>query len=113
MQQQQISNKLRKKTPFIVFYTPNKPIPDNLSETDTMIIKIKLVNMIKYLAVIFDEELKWSNHIDYVCDIEFDIEIDGAAGATNLEIMQKKLMKLILKLDMRTPTYYLILLSKF
>ena len=45
--------------------------------------------MIKYLAVIFDEELKWSNHIDYVCDIEFDIEIDGAASATNLEIMQK------------------------
>ena len=42
--------------------------------------------------------------------IKYGIEIYGAANTTNIEklqIMQNTLMKLILKLDMRTSTYYL------
>ena len=66
-----ISNKLTinsEKTQFMVFHTPNKLMPNNLSEIDTMRMKIKWVNMIKYLGVIFDEKLKWNNHIDDICD---------------------------------------------
>ena len=140
-----ISNKLTinsEKTQFMVFHTPNKPMPNNLSEIDTMRMKIKWVNTIKYLGVIFDEKFKWNNHIDYICDsliryfgifnhlkhkatkliarqlyyafiyskIKYGIEVYGAASTTNMEklqIMQNTLMKLILKLDMRTSTYYL------
>ena len=62
-----ICNKLTinsEKTQFTVFHTPNKPMPNNLSEVETMRMKIKRVNTIKYLGVIFDEKLKWNNHID-------------------------------------------------
>ena len=140
-----ISNKLpisSEKTQLMVFHTPDKPMPNNLSEIDTMRMKIKRVNIIKYLGVIFDEKLKWNNYIDYICDslikyygifnhlkhkatkliarelyyafiyskIKCGIEVYGAASTTNMEklqIMQNKLIKLILKLDMRTSTYYL------
>ena len=56
------------KTNFILFNATNKPIPNNFSERATKFMKIKSVNSFKYVGIILDETLNWSEHISILCE---------------------------------------------
>ena len=55
------------KTCFIIFHTGNKKIPAVLDDIQINDISIKRVKSAKYLGIIFDEKLNWSDHVSHVC----------------------------------------------
>ena len=111
------------KTNFVLFYKKSKPIPENFDciETENM-------PMVQYLGLIVDQNLYWNAHVDYVCmslvkffgifnhakhfsfiysRINYWIEVYGSCAdehLSKLQVMQNKLLKLLLKLDYRTST---------
>ena len=137
-----ISNKLTinaNKTNFILFHTTDRPIPNNFSEITTEFMKIKRVNLFKYLGITLDQTLNWSEHVGILCEsllkyfcifnhtkykvtpkiarqiynafiysrIKYGIEVYSSCSETHinrLQVMQNKLLKLILKIDRLTAT---------
>ena len=51
----------------MLFHTKNKPIPHDFDSIDVEDIKIQRVNSTKYLGLIFDEKLSWTDHINQLC----------------------------------------------
>ena len=127
------------KTAFILFHAKNKSIPTDLKDIEVDGISIKRVSSAKYLGVIYDEKLTWSEHANYVSKsllkyfgifnnikhlvsktiarqlyfafiysrISYGIEVYGNCSQQNLQkiqIIQSKLLKLLLSKDPRTST---------
>ena len=57
-----------KKTNFVLFHTPNKPLVRDLREITTGNVVIKRVYMVKYLGVTTDEKLRWNADVEYACN---------------------------------------------
>ena len=119
-----ISNKLTinaEKTNFVLFHTINKPIPQHLNEIKTEFMTIMRVKSFKYLGLTLDETSNWNEHVNELCKslikyfgifnhIKYKItpvELYGSSSASNMnkvQVIQNKLLKMVLKLDRLMPT---------
>ena len=67
-----LANKLSlswEKTNFIIYHTPkNKLLVGNIRDLKVYNFSIKRVNCVKYLGLYIDDQLKWDEHVNYLCN---------------------------------------------
>ena len=55
------------KTNFVMFHINNKPVPRNFTCTTTEAMQINRIKSVKYLGMVFGENLYWHDHVDQTC----------------------------------------------
>ena len=101
------------KINFVLFHTKNKPIPEHFDCIQTTFFTIDRVKFVQYLGLMIDENLYWHNiarqlYFAFIHSrIKYGIEVFGDCAneyLQKLQVIQNKLLKLLLNFDRRMST---------